>query len=772
MTYKARLEIGVDSRGAERDVNRLDDSLEKVERSGNRADKATRKFGKGVKSTAIDLNKLRVAAVGLVGAIGGVAAIRSIVKASDTYTELRSQLRLVTGSQEELNAVWQESYDLANDTRGSLEGTVQLYAKLARSTEELELANKDLFTITKAINQSFVVSGASAQEAEGAIRQLAQGMASGTLRGDELNSVMENSPRLARAIADGLGVTIGELRQLGADGKITAAAITTALLSTAGSIDREFQQMPRTVGQALQQLRNDLLVTFGQTDTSEFVTAIDDLRGVVTDPSFQSSVVTLGASVAKLAGWLGEATTEGVKFTKWAAEELAARYNGVAGDDIVRLEQQAQNIRDTLENPGILNTSDRFRLIGEDGWFEWWSEDELKESLIGIERQIEQARKRQELAGGLLGGGENSVHPGSLSGRLGAAATGPTEVDFKAQEDALQRIIDAAHARTEAFREAAQADRDMRQAGLDALEDVKASLRTEEEEILGSYERRRQIVIENTEHGSAQRRDLLLRLEQETNAQLEQVNMGFWGRYLASAQDALTNMDDIATGTIETFSSGMGSAFERMIFDAQTAREAFQQLGEGMARSIVNALGKMAAEWLAYQAVQLLVGKTTAAAGAAAMVANAQASSAMASLNAFASTAAIPIVGPAAAPGAAAAAAAATAPMVATVAATSFAGSFNGGGYTGNGIRAGGIDGMGGFPAILHPRETVIDHTKDQGAGEQTIVNVHNAPPGSTVRERADNGRRVVDIMIQDVENDGPFFRQLSRRTGVGRVGD
>ena len=209
-----------------------------------------------------------------------------------------------------------------------------------------------------------------------------------------------------------------------------------------------------------------------------------------------------------------------------------------------------------------------------------------------------------------------------------------------------------------------------------------------------------------------------------------------------------------------------------MIFDAQTAREAFQQLGEGMARSIVNALGKMAAEWLAYQAVQLLVGKTTAAAGAAAMVANAQASSAMASLNAFASTAAIPIVGPAAAPGAAAAAAAATAPMVATVAATSFAGSFNGGGYTGNGIRAGGIDGMGGFPAILHPRETVIDHTKDQGAGEQTIVNVHNAPPGSTVRERADNGRRVVDIMIQDVENDGPFFRQLSRRTGVGRVGD
>ena len=427
MTETARLVLAVDStdidRG-ERSLKRLDSAAGKTERETKQLTRATDQLGGAYRG-------LRT----VLATVGAGLLVRELVQASDTYTELRSQIRLVTDSQEELNAVFAESYKLANDTRGSLEGTVQLYSKLARSTEELDLANEELFTITKAVNQSFVVSGAGAQEAEGAIRQLAQGMASGTLRGDELNSVMENSPRLARAIAEGLGVTIGELRQLGADGKITAEAITTALLSTADSIDREFQQMPRTVGQSLQQLRNDLLVTFGQTDTSEFVSAIDDLRSIVTDPGFQQSMVTLGTSVAQLAGFLAEATAEGVKFTKWAAEELAARYNGVGGDDIIRLEEQAQQIRDQLDGD-LFASLDRLRLFGPDGVVEWWSEDELRAALAGIEQQIADARERQQ-NNPLIGSGGDSSPDQSASRpapALGAGTGG---------SDAIQKRIEA-----------------------------------------------------------------------------------------------------------------------------------------------------------------------------------------------------------------------------------------------------------------------------------------------------------------------------------------
>ena len=756
MTYKARLEIGVDSRDAKNEVDNLDGSLRRVERTGLKADKATRKFGQGARETALKLNKLRVAAVGFVGAIGGAAALRGIVRASDTYTNLRSQLRLVTDSQAELNQVYEQTFKVAQDTRQDFEGTAKLYTRLAQSTDELGLSNAELLKITKAVNQSFVVSGADAQEAAGAVRQLAQGLGSGALRGDELNSVLENNRRLAQALAEGLGTTIGQLRDMGANGELTAEKILNALSETAAGIDRDFSKMERTVGQAMQQLRNDVLNALGPTETAPLVDAVDELRELVSDPSFRANIVSLTSGA--IAGFSSLAEVIGN-----TADELRAigALDPLPQDSAARLREINKELAELEAELGKGLWDQDYIRFGTDATIKERisqlraEQDVLRNNLL-VEREL--ADERGESGGGIS----------SPLSRIG----GSTEKELKEEEDALQLVIDAAHARTEAFREAAQADADLRQARHDAFEDVKSSLRTEEEEILGSYERRRQIVIENTEQGSAQRRELLLRLEQETNAQLEQVNRGFWERYLASAQEALTSMDDIAAGTIQTFSGGMGSAFESMIFDAQTAREAFQQLGEGMARSIVNALGKMAAEWLAYQAVQLLVGKSTAASAASTMALQAQAMSKMAELNSFASTAAIPIVGPAAAPGAAAVAAGFTEPLAASVGALAFAGSFNGGGYTGNGIRAGGIDGMGGFPAILHPRETVIDHTKGQGAGEQTIVNVHNAPPGSTVRERTDNGLRVVDIMIKDMEDDGPYFRQLSRRTGVRRIGE
>ncbi|MEH6784110.1 MAG: tape measure protein [Alcanivorax jadensis] len=366
-------------------------------------------------------------------------ALREIIQASDAYTSLNSRLLLVSDSQEEANATFKDAYQLAQETRQELGSTVELYARLARSTEELNLTDEERLAITRAINQSYVVSGASAQEAASSTLQLSQGLAAGALRGEELNSVLENSPRLARAIADGLGITIGELRKYGEEGKLTAEAVSRALLRSADDINSEFQQMPRTVGQAMQQLRNDLVVTFGQTDTSGFVDAIDDLRGLVTDPGFQEGVVALGTAVATLARWLGEATTEGIKFTKWASEELAARYEGVAGDDVVRLQQQADKIRETLESGGILNTADRIRFFGDDGWIEWWSEDELKASLAEIEKQLADARERN--ANPLTGGKSEKSGSGSGGGDKTPINTGPDkEAEKRLKEQ--QKFVD------------------------------------------------------------------------------------------------------------------------------------------------------------------------------------------------------------------------------------------------------------------------------------------------------------------------------------------
>lgn len=373
MTETARLVLAVDSREVDRGQRSLDgltDKSRRAEQETERLTRATDQLGGAYRG-------LR----NVLGAVGIGVAIRAVVQASDTYSELRSQLRLVTESQEELNETYEAAYKLAQETRGGLGETINLYARMARSSEELGLTSQQLLTVTRAINQSFVVSGASAQEAASATLQLSQGMASGTLRGEELNSVLENSPRLARAIADGLGVTIGQLRELGAEGQLTGSAVTRALLSSADSINREFQDMPRTVGQSLQQLRNDLIDTFGETDVSGFNDAIDDLRELVTDPNFKDSVVTLGTAFATLIGTMASGASEVVNFTEYLGAELASKINGVAADDIPRLERELAGLEKQLDAS----------FLEKDIGLVFTSDEEIK-------RKIEEVRERLQVA--------------------------------------------------------------------------------------------------------------------------------------------------------------------------------------------------------------------------------------------------------------------------------------------------------------------------------------------------------------------------------------
>ena len=201
---------------------------------------------------------------------------------------------------------------------------------------------------------------------------------------------------------------------------------------------------------------------------------------------------------------------------------------------------------------------------------------------------------------------------------------------------------------------------------------------------------------------------------------LQEGNQSFWDNWLAAAQNNLTSFDELSAFTIESFSNQMGNALESVIFDSESLGDAFKGVMQGMARSVVNALGQMAAQWLAYKLVQFAIGKSTAAAGAAGLALNAQAQSLMAGLNAFASTAAIPVVGPPAAPAAMGAALAVTQPIAASISALTASAaiaSYDGGGFTGAGARIGGMDGKGGKLAMLHPREKVIDLTRGQGEG-------------------------------------------------------
>ncbi|MEQ3640802.1 MAG: hypothetical protein ABNH03_13725 [Alteromonas sp.] len=242
---------------------------------------------------------------------------------------------------------------------------------------------------------------------------------------------------------------------------------------------------------------------------------------------------------------------------------------------------------------------------------------------------------------------------------------------------------------------------------------------------------------------------------------LQEGNESFWDQWLEAAQTNLTSFDEMSAFTIESFSNQMGDALESIIFDSQSLGDAFQGVMQNMARGVVNALGQMAAQWLAYKIVQMTVGASTAAAGSAGLALNAQAAALQAGINAFASTAAIPVVGPPAAPAAMKAALAVTQPMAMAVSAMSAGAataSFDGGGYTPNGARIGGIDGKGGKLAMLHPREKVVDLTRQNEGGQNISVNY--APNYSG------NNATTIDLDTMASRDRKRLIRQLQRAMG------
>lgn len=210
---------------------------------------------------------------GLIATVVTGAAVVQLGRLADEYTNLQNRLRLVTTGTENLSRVTKELQGIANATRSDFTATGELYARLASTTKELGLSQQQMLTFTKQLNQAIVLSGATAQEAAGGLRQLSQGLASGTLRGDELNSVLENFPKVAQIIAEGMGHSIGQIRKLGAEGKISAQAIIEAFAKAGDQLDKDFATTVPTLSQSFTVLKNNFLIFIGQLNESTGITA-------------------------------------------------------------------------------------------------------------------------------------------------------------------------------------------------------------------------------------------------------------------------------------------------------------------------------------------------------------------------------------------------------------------------------------------------------------------------------------------------------------------
>lgn len=265
MTETASLIVSAKVEGADKlksDLNSIGSEAKKAEKSAQ--------------GLANSFTGLKVA----IAAVASSAMLREFVRVADDMSLVNSRLKMATSSAAEYAKQQKALHAIARDTHADIKETINLYAKLAPALKNIGKSTEDTNNMVSSFTKALQLGGASAEEAAAAIKQFGQAMGSGALRGDEFNSIAEASPTLLRYMAEGLGVNVGKLRELGSEGKLTAEALSSAFEKVKNRIDSDFAQMPVTVGKAFTDLRTEINLIVG--NINEVSGATQTISGAIT----------------------------------------------------------------------------------------------------------------------------------------------------------------------------------------------------------------------------------------------------------------------------------------------------------------------------------------------------------------------------------------------------------------------------------------------------------------------------------------------------------
>ncbi|MBE0588063.1 MAG: tape measure protein, partial [Hydrogenophaga sp.] len=285
-----------------------------------------RTLREGMASIGTQLQRIQsIAAVAIGGSYFG-GMIKDVAATADEFKNLEARVQLATGEGQNFERSFDGVTRVALDTNSALDETGTLFARLTKASEEgglaAEAAQQRALGLTQTINQATQLSGGSAESAKAAITQLIQGLQSGVLRGEEFNSVMEQAPRLAQAMAAGLGVTTGQLRAMAKEGELTAETVMRALEGQSAAVAAEFDKLPATVGRALQNLTTQWTLYVGASDkglisSANVAKAIDALANnldTLVDTLTVAGKIWAAMKIAEMA----------THFAAWATKTVAA----------------------------------------------------------------------------------------------------------------------------------------------------------------------------------------------------------------------------------------------------------------------------------------------------------------------------------------------------------------------------------------------------------------------------------------------------------------
>ena len=332
-----------------------------MEQGGKKAAAATRETQRSLADLNSQLATVKSSAAGLIGTWAGVFATHQLIAYADTWNQLNGRLRLASSSSEDYAESQRVLMQLSQRTGTSLEANSNLYSRIAQSLRDAGYASSDVAKVTETVATSLKLSGASTEEASSVITQLSQALGSGVLRGEEFNAIMESGGRLAKLLADGLGTTVGGLRNMANNGELTTDKIIP-LLTNVEILRKEFDTLPASISGSSQKVQNAFLAWVG--GANDAVGASSALSGVLDglanniDDVANTAGLLVGVGLARyfgnMVGSVGQSTRAVIANTAAEVALAQAQVRGAqvsvaVGRQAVYRAQQARAAATSLE---------------------------------------------------------------------------------------------------------------------------------------------------------------------------------------------------------------------------------------------------------------------------------------------------------------------------------------------------------------------------------------------------------------------------------------
>ena len=377
MTEYAKLVVAVDST----QVGKAGTALSQLERSSRRTEQSVGSLGGVIRSVAAPL--------------AAFLSVRAVIRASDEYGQMASRIRNATSSTEEYEMVQARLLETASGTYRALSEAQEVYLSTAETLRDLGYATSEVLDITDSFSYALVRDAARADQATTAMDAYSKALMKGKIDADAFASILAATPSIVNGIADATGRSTDEIRKLGATGKLSVEALNEGLRRSRDENKAFADEMETSVKDALVNLETQFGVFIGKVNETSgasgvLVESIGELADILADPETVAAAQQMAAGVVTAFSGIASAMRETVGVVRWGAEELAAMMNGIAADDVVRLNDELVRLQKMKEGGAL----DKLVFFGRGGVVSYYNEQELDAEIAKIQAALNDAMNR------------------------------------------------------------------------------------------------------------------------------------------------------------------------------------------------------------------------------------------------------------------------------------------------------------------------------------------------------------------------------------------